>query len=139
MNNGLVSLIKDMPVVAKLTGKGRTINAAEVFRIIQENLPDIAYVEKVHAMPKQGSSSTFEFGYGVGVLHGVLASLKIPMKLVTPQAWKKHSGLIRKEKDAARSLAITQHPEAASQLNLKKHGGRADSICIGDYAWSQEK
>jgi len=132
--NGKITAIKDMPVMAKITGKGKTINELELSRIIRVLGADIAYVEKVHAMPKQGVSSVFEFGYGVGLIHGILASNLVPTFLVTPQSWKRYCGLINKQKDASRSLAITRHPEVADQLNLKKHHGRGDAICIADYA-----
>ena len=36
-------------------------------------------VESVHAMPKQGVSSTFKFGMGVGIIHGVAGALLLPM------------------------------------------------------------
>ena len=45
-------------------------------------------VENVHAMPKQGVSSTFKFGMGVGIIHGVAGALRLPMTLVTPNQWK---------------------------------------------------
>ena len=137
--NGIVKAILDMPTMPKLTGKGNSVNAAALNEIISLHDIDVAYVERVHAMPKQGVSSTFEFGYGYGILHGVLAAQGIKLVLVTPATWKKHCGLIKKPKDAARSLAITLHPEVANQLNLKKHGGRADAICISDYAYHREK
>ena len=46
------------------------------------------YLEKVHAMPKQGVSSTFTFGQGLGQIEGVLAALQVPYEWVTPQRWQ---------------------------------------------------
>jgi crossover junction endodeoxyribonuclease RuvC len=139
MQNGVIVRIEDMPIMPKLTGKGNQVNASQFAHLVHSIKPDIAYVERVHAMPKQGVSSVFQFGHGVGIIHGVLAAMVIPMKLITPQAWKKYCGLIGKHKDAARSLAITAHPYVANQLSRKKDIGRADAICIGDYATSLEK
>jgi len=139
MQGGKIQRIEDMPIMAKLTGKGIQVNPAEFARLIGVRTPDKAYVERVSAMPGQGVSSMFTFGHGVGIIHGVLASFQVPMKLITPQAWKKFHSLMKKEKDAARSLAIVNHPYVAEHLRLKKHGGRADAICIGDYAYSLEK
>ena len=45
-------------------------------------------VEKVHAMPKQGVSSTFNFGRNFGFLVGCLTSLQIPFDFVTPNKWQ---------------------------------------------------
>lgn len=49
----------------------------------------IAVVEKVHAMPAQGRSSIFTFGYNVGRIIGMLETLGIPYTQVTPQVWQK--------------------------------------------------
>ena len=48
-----------------------------------------AYLEKVHAMPKQGVSSTFKFGVNFGFLIGCLTALSIPFEYVTPNKWQK--------------------------------------------------
>jgi len=48
-----------------------------------------AYIERVHAMPKQGVSSTFKFGTNYGFLIGCLTALKIPFEFVTPNTWQK--------------------------------------------------
>lgn len=90
-----------------------------------------AFLEKVNAMPGQGVSSMFNFGMNYGAIQGVLAANKIPCNLVTPQKWKKHHGLIGKDKECARTLAIQKFPTA--ELHLKKHIGRADAILIGCY------
>ena len=49
-------------------------------------------VENVHAMPMQGLSSTFKFGMGVGIIHGVAGALRLPLTLVTPTQWKATTG-----------------------------------------------
>ena len=69
-----------------------------------------AYLEQGGAMPGQGVSSMFTFGHSAGVVEGILQGLFIPYTLVTPQAWKKSTGLIGSDKDAARSRAIQLYP-----------------------------
>ena len=51
--------------------------------------PPFVYVEKVHAMPKQGVSSCFTFGEGYGIIKGVLSAMGLNYELVTPQRWTK--------------------------------------------------
>ena len=138
VKNGVVTQCLDMPTMAKLTGKGNTVSPILVYHLISATLPDVVYIEKVHSMPKQGVASSFEFGFGLGILHGVVASCSLKMHLVTPQAWKKHHALLKKEKDAARSLAISTHPEAAALLARKKDIGRADAMLIADYGEALE-
>lgn len=91
----------------------------------------VAYLERVSAMPKQGVTSMFGFGRSFGIVEGVLLALHIPIVYVEPQHWKERAGLSRKDKDAARLLAIKLYPE--QDLFLKKHIGRADALLIGRF------
>ena len=72
---------------------------------------------------KQGVSSTFTFGHAAGAVEGLCAAMRIPVTLVTPQAWKKRAGLIGKDKDAARSRAVQLWPRWAA-LGKKGEGRR---------------
>lgn len=66
------------------------VDAKELARLIHAcRGAKAAYLEKVHAMPKQGVSSTFTFGKNVGITIGVLASFGIPIIEVRPQEWQK--------------------------------------------------
>ena len=89
-------------------------------------------VENVHAMPKQGVSSTFKFGMGVGIIHGVAGALRLPLTLVTPRQWKASYNLTA-DKEAARALAIRRWPEHARRLDRKKDADRAEALLIGDW------
>ena len=81
-------------------------------------------------MPGQGVSSTFTFGHSAGVVEGVVAGAGIPLTLISPQSWKKHAGLIGKDKDAARSRAIQLFPSLRI-LDLKGKGQAiADALLI---------
>ena len=53
------------------------------------NQIELAALEKVNAMPKQGVSSTFKFGVNVGTWRGVLATLQIPFLEPRPTEWQK--------------------------------------------------
>lgn len=53
----------------------------------------VGYIERAQAMPRQGSSSGFIYGRGVGYLECLVIMLDIPLKVVEPSMWKKHFGL----------------------------------------------
>jgi crossover junction endodeoxyribonuclease RuvC len=89
-------------------------------------------VENVHAMPLQGLSSTFRFGMGVGIIHGVAGALRLPLTLVTPRQWKAYHALTS-DKEAARALAIRKWPELNRHLDRKKDADRAEALLIGDW------
>ena len=129
----------DMPTTARRAG-GNEVNGKELaarLRGVQQEHTGayiLAVIEAVHAMPKQGSASTFRFGESFGVLKGVLASVGITYCLVEPTVWKRQLVLIGKDKDAARLLAIDMFPRAAHDMQRKKDSGRADALLIAHWA-----
>lgn len=89
-----------------------------------------AVIEKVHALPKQGVSSTFSFGKGYGSWLGLLASHGIPYQEVTPQAWKKAmlEGADKADKASSLNRANTLFPH----VSLVPPGCRAPSDGIAE-------
>jgi len=127
----------DMPIMTKVSGKGSEVNAAGVADILREitAMPESvqAYLERVGAMPGQGSTSMFSFGKSAGKVEGVLATLSIPFMQPTPQSWKRRAGALKKEKDFTRTLAIQLYPAYAELFERKKDVGRADAVLIARY------
>ena len=131
---GALIAVEDMPVIDK------RVNAAMLADLLRpENAigepNDLGYarmvvVEAVHAMPKQGVSSSFNFGHSLGVIHGVIGALALPQCNVTPQEWKKHHRLIGTAKGASRQRATELYPAHASLFARVKDDGRADAVLI---------
>lgn len=95
-----------------------------------------AGLEYVHALPKQGVSSTFKFGRWVGLIEMALIANKIGYDLIKPNTWKKK--LIKKSdgtniKDASRNAARRFFPKAADLLKRKKDHDRAEALLIALY------
>ena len=131
----IVGLI-DMPTMTRLHGQGQQVDPYTLTTAILDlsnGKNAQAIIEAVAARPGQGVSSMFRLGESVGVVLGVLGALQVPMRWVTPQRWKKAAGIVGKDKDAARSLAIQLHPEVADMLTRRKDCGRADSILIARF------
>ena len=127
--------VRDMPTAGEL--KRRVVVAAEAAGIIRAWTPDIAVIERVHAMPKQGVTSSFRFGQALGTIEGVLGALLIPIEYVTPQSWKKHFRLTA-NKDDARLRAIQTWPRIADELRRKKDADRAEALLIARYKQEQQ-
>ncbi len=132
----------DMPVSAKTHGKGREVNPYLLVDLLYEadtlacadgSPISTVWIERVASMPGQGVAGVFSLGNSVGVLAGALAGVGARVEYVTPQRWKKHQGLIKKDKEDSRQMAIQRWPEMRGELKLKKHDGRAESILIADY------
>lgn len=99
-----------MPTIK--VGKSSRVNAAAVAAWIHDlpELPTMAYIEDVHAMPGQGTVSMFTFGHAAGIVTGVIAGLGIPYIMSQPARWKRAAGLSGTEKDAARGMAARLLP-----------------------------
>lgn len=135
MDEGKILALHDMPCTAKRTGKGLEVNAYLLVTALRTLgiTPEGAYIEQVSAMPGQGVSSMFTFGRSLGVVEGVLAALQIPVQFVPPGRWKKHHGLIGKDKDASRTLVLSKYPDRTEDFLRKKDVGRADAVLIAEY------
>jgi crossover junction endodeoxyribonuclease RuvC len=144
ISGAIVVLEDNIPVEWSLMptmkiGSQNRVNAVALAALIREyahrypEQPTFAYVEQVHAMPKQGVSSMFSFGHSCGVIAGVLGAFEIPVTYVTPQMWKMRAHLTNKDKDSARSLAIQMWPHWR-ELDKKGAGqALADAALIARY------
>jgi crossover junction endodeoxyribonuclease RuvC len=124
--------VTDLPVV------DGQVDAAQLARWLRGIDPKAAVVERVASMPRQGVSSTFKFGVAVGIIHGVLGSIGVPIHLVTPTQWKKGLSLIGTDKETARALAIRLYPGVVG-LERKKDHGRADALLLGHWFMHRRK
>lgn len=165
--------LQDMPSVARGKGGATVSNEispaglADMLRqlmIHYEVDPNdtMAVVERLNAMPNQGSASGYSLGDSSGVVRAVLATLGIPTHFITAGDWKKHfkiaaKGPAKKEKgqkftaeeekqrqkdrarakgeakEQARSLVIQLYPGIASSLSRKADHNRAESVLIARY------
>lgn len=123
-----------MPVIKN--GTKKVIDTHALVELLQGyDHAGLTVIEKVHAMPKQGVSSTFTFGFGCGILEGVLAGLSMPMAYVTPQAWQKSmfNGI-----DAALGKKRSTAFARKRWPSVKKwNDGMADAACIA--LWGAER
>ena len=95
----------------------------------------ICYLEHVHAMPKQGVSSTFNFGMNFGFIQGVLRAYEIPYELVTPQKWKKEFSCTS-DKNTSIEVCKRLFPGVnlkATDRCKKDHDGMAEALLIAEY------
>jgi crossover junction endodeoxyribonuclease RuvC len=128
-------VVEDMPVVRVVTrssGQKRPQIADPLLSgMIRQFAPDIAFLERVHALPKQGVTSTFTFGMSYGIVRGVLAALNIPVNLVTPQQWKS-TIRVGRDKAEARLIAARLFPDHGAVFSRVRDDGRAEAALL---AW----
>lgn len=113
----------------------RQIDPYQVAAWLELNRPLIAFavVEKVGSMPGQGVTSSFNFGFTTGVIHGTIAACGIEIQTVAPQVWKRKFGLLGQPKDASRAEASRRLPQFTHLWPLKKHDGRAEAALLALY------
>jgi crossover junction endodeoxyribonuclease RuvC len=114
--------VDDVPVVDKM------VDAAGWSQIVEFWEPNVAVIEQVGSMPKQGVSSAFRFGMGCGLLRGVVIAVGIPVVQVSPSKWKRDMGL-DSDGEKSRALALRHWPKCI-HLKRKKDHGRAEALLL---------
>lgn len=129
-NDELCALaVVDMPTIK--TKARQHIAEAELVRLIRTFAPNVAVIEQVHALPKQGVASTFNFGLGYGLVRGVLAALEIPVTFLTPPTWRRIAQVQGNDKNASRLRAMQLFPREAHLFSKVRDHGRAEAALIG--------
>jgi crossover junction endodeoxyribonuclease RuvC len=132
-DGGLLEVF-DMPVLADGPAGRRTVNAPLLAELLARWHAREVICEFVSARPKGGPVGAFSFGGTRGVVEGVCAALSLPIRFLTPPAWKRIVGLAPGKagaKDAARSEAIRRWPDKGGLFARVRDDGRAESALIG--------
>jgi crossover junction endodeoxyribonuclease RuvC len=125
--------IADMPILRDGSGGRPSVNAPLVAELLARWHARQVVCEFVSAWPKEGAVGAFSFGRSRGVIEGGCAALSLPIRFLTPAAWKRAVGLPagRDAKDAARSEAIRRWPAHAGLFARVRDDGRAEAALVG--------
>lgn len=131
-------LVEDMPTNLIQRGKGekRLVSSLGLMQIVRNMQPDHVFIEKVGAMPGQGVTSMFGFGFSAGMIEGIVAALELPYSYLTPQQWQQLAR-VSGGKDGSREKASRLFPTDADLFLRKKDNGRSDAACIA-YAGARD-
>lgn len=130
MVDGDVVAVHDMPVVDKWVSPALLHELRA--RIVDEHgRIDLAVVEFVRSMPRQGVSSSFKFGAAWGMAVATFAD--VPLEQPRPTAWKRQLGISGSDKERSRALALDRWPHLADQLKRKKDADRAEAALLCEY------
>lgn len=128
-SGGLVECF-DMPVF-KIKGKSR-VDVHSLGLIVGRWADNgRAVIELVGAMPGQGVTSMFTFGFATGAVHGVVGALRMPLQTVPSTVWKRHFHLGR-EKEESRQAATRRW--SSGPFSRVKDGGKAEAALIALYS-----
>lgn len=93
-----IIFFKRMPVVS-IYGK-KIVDTLKICGDLSKYKIDIAIIEKVHAMPRQGVTSSFQFGRSFGGIESLCYIFAKRVDYVAPAVWKKAIGLGSSKKDS---------------------------------------
>lgn len=127
--------VYDMPVV------DGGINHGQLHNMIKTWTPDIAYIERVSAMPRDGVVSAFKFGCSFTSACVVVNLLNISTRLVTPASWKKAMKVAGGPagKEECRKMAIDMFPANREHFARIKDHNRAEAALLAVYGLRQER
>jgi crossover junction endodeoxyribonuclease RuvC len=136
-DTGHLVRVADMPTI-EINGKKR-ISAQVLTSMLEEHddLIKLVALEEPGAMPGQGVSSMFNFGYSCGLIAGVCAGLKLPMAFYRPAVWKRRAG-VPADKGAVRQMAQRMFP-GCRDFDRVKDDGRAEAALLACWAATKEK
>jgi len=164
-SDGDILYVDDLPFVVTKTSKktksGKTKRSVkraldiELFmEIVSETLTPIdlkfsfCVLERAHARPKEGVTSSFKTGVGFGVMQSALFAAGIPFIIETPSKWKKKvfaTKTLRALKDehgmkeASRLYAIELWPHRKNEFRLKKDHNKAEAALLAYYGFLRHR
>ncbi len=107
---------------------------SEVKTALAVDCPKFCVIEKVHAMPMNGSIGNFKLGYSYGMLKSILVENEIPFEEKTPATWMKFFGMKKGKKETStqwknrlKSKAQQLYPKLKITLDM------SDSILVARY------
>jgi crossover junction endodeoxyribonuclease RuvC len=137
--HGFISELMDTPTVRVGRKSKRELQVRAFYDVLQPygDLGARGAVEKVGPMPGQGVTSMFNFGGAYWAAQALMTATGVSYELVTPVAWKKEYGLVKKDKDEARAVAYRLFPDA--DLPHKKDVNKADALLIARWVYLRHK
>lgn len=128
--------------IVNLNGDCREVYAFSKYtehdlRIVLEDFATLheckAFLEEVHAMPRDGKKQAFSFGNNFGFWRGLMTGLKIPYEPIIPLKWQnglklKLRGLeYKQKKNKLKGIAQQWYPHLKPTLDT------CDALLIAEY------
>ncbi len=102
--NQIPRIVKAIKMPTLIVNTKKIIDIVSLKNQIGDTSISIAVIEKVHAMPRQGVTSSFQFGRSYGAVEGLCQIITSRIDYVSPSVWKKFMGL-NSSKQASLDLA----------------------------------
>ena len=118
--------VYDMPVVEN------GVNPAALRDLIKLHEPNVAVIERVGPMPRDGVAQAWRFSAAYATARVVTAMCNVPQELITPAQWKKAMKLPggKDNKDKSRGMAMRLFPANHIAFGRKKDASRAEAALL---------
>lgn len=103
----------------------------------------MAMIEDVHSIHGTSAKSNFNFGFNVGILHGIFRSTSVGLDLVKPKVWQKYVGVPVRSKTIKQDVAdICMRLYPTVSIHGPRGGlqdGKSDALMIAYYCYHKHK
>jgi hypothetical protein len=137
------NLVDAITLPLREKGSKEILDARRLWKELAERYVLHTVIEDVFTRSGQGVSSNGALMQAKGICIGVAESLG-SSSFVTPTVWKRHFGLIGKDKEASRLLAIELFPDKANLFTPKRRlltkraaQDNAEAALIGRWYWEK--
>jgi len=119
--------------------KDKEIDVVKLKSMFDEAKPFMIFMEKVHALPMVGVSTTFKFGYVYGQLQATIRLIGAKLELVPPRTWQKieipehFEGSTKERASKACKALYPKLDLRATERSKKFHDGIVDAFFIASY------
>lgn len=124
-----------MPVMK--VGQKDAVDGRALWRWLEGHAIDAVVIEAVHAMPRQGVTSSFQFGRMLGGVEALVMATGAPVHYVSPAKWKRAMGLSSDKADSISAAKLRYGQAADDLLTYKNRDGIAEAALIGAY-WLEQ-
>lgn len=131
-------IVVDLPVLqTKVKQRTRTTfnfhTLAKYLDPVVDNLKRSLFIlERGQPRPEDTPITAFSVGCSYNMWHLYLAAFAIPMEEIMPSVWKGKMGLLGKEKDASRALAMKIFPGACHYIEYAGDHNRAEALLLAE-------
>ncbi|QXE87374.1 hypothetical protein KP003_02905 [Geomonas nitrogeniifigens] len=138
-NGGLAVLRADGVLMEYTRMPVDKIRIADWLRRIRDAYPTIIIIaERAQAMPKQGVTSSFNYGRHFGIFEDAAILLKTAYHEVRPAIWKKAMGLSSHKRDSISACrCLFPHVDLIPKNCRTEHDGIAEAVLIAE--WARQK
>jgi crossover junction endodeoxyribonuclease RuvC len=116
----------------------RIVDSRRLYEPLRDLDLDHAIIEQVHAMPRQGVSSSFSFGRSTGAVEAVALIVAPTAHWVTPSVWKGALGL-SSSKQASLDAARLKFGDRGKLWDVKANDGIAEAALLAWYWLDKSK